>query len=136
MELHEYTKQFRATGRTIRAECYAIKLAEEGYAVTLVVPEGMYEHSRTRMAFNRVLVNERKNLAHGRVFVTTKVSSVFNFVTMKEDGYDGISYKWVIDHYVIECNPQFQAMFRAMTQFNKESSDAPTISTVPREEKT
>lgn len=107
MNLYKLQDDKRATGRTTRMVEHALDLARAGRAVYVV--------SRQYRELQREV--DAKMPSSG-ILCEPTVPSHFDWRTMRGLGSHP-NCVWLVDHHVIEGDPQFAAMFEMMTRYDE-----------------
>lgn len=106
MRLSDFRESGRASGRTTRMLAEAKRLASEGRAVYVI--------ARHHQMLQREIDAE---MPGSGIKCEPDVPLGFDWKTMRVRG-SRPNCVWLFDHYQIEADPVFAAMFAAMTQFD------------------
>jgi len=106
MKLYDIQDSMRRTGRTTRMIEEALRLARDGRAVYVV----SRDHRKLQQHFDAVIPG-------GAIKCEPKVPLGFDWTLMRSPGSHP-NCVWLVDHYVIEADDRFAAMFEAMTKFD------------------
>lgn len=108
MKLDNLQAPKRATGRTTRLLDEAIRLANEGRAVYVIARQATMLQEE---------INKR--LPNSGIKCEESIPYGFSWPAMRVIGSHP-NCVWLIDHYAIESDRQFAAMFEMMMRFDKQ----------------
>jgi hypothetical protein len=107
MKLHEFTNDKRASGRTSRLIAEAKKQAEAGKAVYVIAKHWQQLQKQIDAEMPRSGIKCEPDIPNN-----------FDWQTLRVRGSHP-NCVWLIDHYWIEWNDTFAAMFAELTRFDE-----------------